>query len=680
MQGLTFKRLVLSVLILWCLGRTFCLADDIGCPLDFGNLNFTKVRSTCLTPDRGRCCRFVNAIVAIAMSRYTNVTGELAVPPSSSAICLKTISNTLQSNGISSGVMAFCGLGTKITADFHCKGRTNIEEMEGTPNFTEVQMSCVPSLSSPDSCKQCLNACFTFLHNLEGVQDNVTLSICRDATFVTIVSYGDSNFANDKASCFFNAQGLEHQPVPERNGTVLAPTPSASTSSSPSPEYSPTAAHSSVARIRKARSSSHLAVILGVGVGVTAVSLSLLFLLILLIHRKMKELENSDTANHSQWNRTLSSHTRRNLNEWNKGPPSTFRRFSRREIRRATDDFSTIIGKGGFGTVYKARFKDGLVAAVKRMNKIAQQDEFCKEMELLGRLHHRHLVTLIGFCAEQHERFLVYEYMENGSLKEHLQAPIKTPLNWRIRIQIAIDVAAALEYLHFYCDPPLCHRDIKSSNILLDENFVAKVSDFGLAHAAPCGASNFEPVNTDVRGTPGYMDPEYLVTQELTEKSDVYSYGVLLLEIITARQAVQENKNLVEWAQKYILEDSNLSEMVDPNLQNMYDYEQLQSFVTIVRMCTQREGKSRPSIRQVLQLMYDRLDITCPNSALIAPEEDEDEDDNARSMSKGKIQVMSFVNGNNFSGELRCIESSPKSSVSYCSKSFLLESTSPSSQ
>lgn len=680
MRGMTFKRVVLSVFILWLLERNVCLAVDAGCPLDFGNLNFTTVKSSCFSPDRGRCCRFVNAIVAISMSRYTNITSQLAVPSSSSAICLKTISDTLLSNGISPDVMAFCGLGTKITANFHCNGRTNVEEMEGTPYFSDVQLNCVQSLSSSDSCKKCLNASLTFLHNLEGVEDNVTISICRDATFVTIVSYGDSDFANDKASCFFSAPGLERQPVSKEKGKVLAPAPSASISSSPSSEYSPNAAHSSVALIKKSHSSSHLAVILGVGVGVTAVSLSLLFLLILLIHRKMRELENSDAGNQSQWNRTLSSRARRNLHEWNKGPPSTFRRFSRRDIRIATDDFSTIIGKGGFGTVYKARFKDGLVAAVKRMNKIAQQDEFCKEMELLGRLHHRHLVTLVGFCAEQHERFLVYEYMENGSLKEHLQAPIKTPLNWRIRIQIAIDVAAALEYLHFYCDPPLCHRDIKSSNILLDENFVAKVSDFGLAHAAPCGSSNFEPVNTDVRGTPGYMDPEYLVTQELTEKSDVYSYGVLLLEIITARQAVQDNKNLVEWAQKYILEDCNLSEMVDPNLENIYDYEQLQSFVNIVRMCTQREGKSRPSIRQVLQLLYDRLDITCPNSALIAPEEDEDEDNNARSISKGKIQIMSFVNGNSFSGELRCIESSPKSSVSYCSKSFLLESTSPSSQ
>ncbi|KAH9311704.1 hypothetical protein KI387_026739, partial [Taxus chinensis] len=622
-----------------------------GCPLDFGNLDFTEVISACFGSDRGRCCRFVNAIVAISMSRYTNATSQLAVPSSSSVICLKAISATLLSNGLPSNVTAFCGLGTKIATNFHCKGRTNIEEMESTPKFQEVQLKCVqPLSSSSESCRKCLNASITFLRNLGGTEDNTTFSICRDATFVTIASYGDSDFANDKASCFFNVKGLEHQPVLWK---PPASAPSASVYSRPSPVYSPASAHSSIALIKNTHSQSHLAVILGVGIGVTVASLSLLLLLIILIDKKRKELKKSEGTNPSHWNKTLASNTCSKLHDWRNGPSSTFKRFSHKEIRRATDDFSTIIGRGGFGTVYKARFHDGLVAAVKRMNKIAQQDEFCKEMELLGRLHHRHLVTLVGFCAERHERFLIYEYMENGSLKEHLHAPTKAPLNWRIRLQIVIDVAAALEYLHFYCDPPLCHRDIKSSNILLDENFVAKVSDFGLAHAARNGASKFEPINTDVRGTPGYMDPEYLVTQELTEKSDVYSYGVLLLEIITARPAVQENKNLVEWAQKFILEDSNLFQIVDPNLENIYDYEELQSLVNIVRMCTQREGKSRPSIRHVLQLLYDRLDITCPNSALIAPEENEDEDDETKDTNgnKRKIQIEPFTNGDDFSGE-----------------------------
>ncbi|KAH7314757.1 hypothetical protein KP509_21G019000 [Ceratopteris richardii] len=246
-----------------------------------------------------------------------------------------------------------------------------------------------------------------------------------------------------------------------------------------------------------------------------------------------------------------------------------------------------------------------------------REKEFCKEMEFLGRLHHRHLVTLRGFCITRTERFLVYEYMENGSLKEHLQAGhSKAPLDWRSRIQIAIDVAAALEYLHFFCDPPLCHRDIKSSNILLDQHFVAKVADFGLAHATPTptSAAAHEQLSTDVRGTPGYLDPEYVVTRQLTLKSDIYSYGVLLLELITGRGAVQDNRNLVSWSQPYLATDSKVPLMVDPDLESNYDSEELKSLVKLVKMCTQKEGKSRPNIRQVLSFLYERLDRDASNA------------------------------------------------------------------
>ncbi|GMP38315.1 hypothetical protein CsSME_00009609 [Camellia sinensis var. sinensis] len=289
-----------------------------------------------------------------------------------------------------------------------------------------------------------------------------------------------------------------------------------------------------------------------------------------------------------------------------------FRKFSYKETKKATDHFNTIIGQGGFGTVYKAQFSDGTVVAVKRMDKVSEQaeDEFCREIELLARLHHRHLVSLRGFCIERRERFLMYEYMANGSLKDHLHTPGRTPLSWQTTIQIAIDVANALEYLHFYCDPPLCHRDIKSSNILLDENFIAKVADFGLLHASKDGSVFFEPVNTDIRGTPvsGYMDPEYVTTQELTEKSDVYSYGVLLLELVTGRRAIQDNKNLVEWSQVFLNSESSLAELVDPSIGDLFDFDQLQTVATIVRWCTQREGRARPSIKQVLRLLYECSD------------------------------------------------------------------------
>ncbi|KAA8545862.1 hypothetical protein F0562_020687 [Nyssa sinensis] len=285
------------------------------------------------------------------------------------------------------------------------------------------------------------------------------------------------------------------------------------------------------------------------------------------------------------------------------------------------------------------------------MDKVSEQaeDEFCREIELLARLHHRHLVALRGFCIGKRERFLMYEYMENGSLKDHLHTPGRTPLSWQTRIQIAVDVANALEYLHFYCNPPLCHRDIKSSNILLDENFAAKVADFGLAHASKDGSICFEPVNTDIRGTPGYMDPEYVITQELTEKSDVYSYGVLLLELVTARRAIQENKNLVEWSQEFLTSESRLPELVDPSIGDSFNFDQLQTVVTIVRWCTQREA--------------------------VEGEESEGTEGRGRT-SKGKMHRGEMIF---HSGDGRCLASSSSTSRSYCSRSFLLETGSPQS-
>eukprot|EP00250_Pteridium_aquilinum_P016472 c23119_g1_i2 orf=327-1820(-) len=361
---------------------------------------------------------------------------------------------------------------------------------------------------------------------------------------------------------------------------------------------------------------SHLTLIAVLGVLVTVTALILLWLLVFLIKRQKKKLEKPASLEASggvpAWSKDILQSPKNPLRKWLRDS-TTFRRFNHSEIQKATDNFSTIIGKGGFGTVYKAYFNDGLVAAVKRMYRVSRQreKEFCKEMEFLGRLHHRHLVTLRGFCITKTERFLVYEYMENGSLKEHLQAGhSKAPLDWRTRIQVAIDVAAALEYLHFFCEPPLCHRDIKSSNILLDQHFVAKVADFGLAHATPTptSAAAYEQISTDVRGTPGYLDPEYVVTRQLTVKSDIYSYGVLLLELITGRGAVQDNRNLVSWSQPYLATDAKVPLMVDPDLEDNYDPEELRSLVKLLKMCTQKEGKSRPTIRQVLSFLYERLD------------------------------------------------------------------------
>ncbi|KAL8097118.1 putative receptor-like protein kinase At1g49730 isoform X2 [Apium graveolens] len=534
------------------------------CPLDLTGSNFSVTATMCSQrEDRGKCCRYINALIAISIARYANLTSNLGVAPDLSEICLHTISQTLELYGVTRNATAFCGFGTKIPVNYECQGRTTVTQMLQSPRFTDVTKNCKLPLTEKPDCRKCLNAGVGYVRNLVGAANNLTLSTCRDATFVTLASGVDNTSAVDIAGCFFGVQAL-----------VTAP------------------------------------------------------------------------------------------------GPSMFKKFSYKETKKATNNFSFVIGQGGFGTVYKAQFSDGLVAAVKRMDKVSEQaeDDFCKEIELLARLHHRHLVALRGFCIERHERFLMYEYMANGSLKDHLHTPGRT-LSWRNRIKIAIDVANALEYLHFYCNPPLCHRDIKSSNILLDENFVAKLADFGLAHASKDGSVFFEPVNTDIRGTPGYMDPEYVFSQELTEKSDVYSYGVVLLELLTSRRAIQDDRNLVEWSQAFMASDSTIHELVDPNIGDSFDVEQLQTIVSIVRWCTQSEGRARPSIKQVLRLLYDCSDPMHSDFVEAVEEEDYDGTRGRGSTSKGKLQ----------SWDGRCLASSSSTSRSYCSRSFLLETGSPQS-
>ncbi|KAI9123942.1 hypothetical protein K1719_005242 [Acacia pycnantha] len=608
------------------------------CPLDFSGSNFTLASSMCSNQvERGKCCRYINANIAVSVARFANVTRSLGVTPNASDLCLQTISQTLQHYGVPRNATIFCGFGTKISVNYECEGRTTVVQMLQSPRFGQVVENCKVPLAEESKCKKCLNAGINFIHHLIGNEDNITLSTCRDATFAALASQVDEMSTIDIASCFFGVQGLLKPHASEPSPTL--PTPEASPS--------PLVADSPIA------------------------AAVMLLVLIVLIRRKRREKEVPHNFSKTPSKATSSCA----MWKFQEGPSSMFQKFNYREIKKATGDFSTIIGQGGFGTVYKAHFSNDLVLAVKRMNKVSEQgeDEFCREIELLARLHHRHLVALRGFCVKNHERFLMYEYMENGSLKDHLHTPGRAPLSWRTRIQIAIDVANALEYLHFYCDPPLWHRDIKSSNILLDENFVAKLADFGLAHASKDGSICLEAVNTNITGTPGYMDPEYVVTHELTEKSDIYSYGVLLLEIVTGRRVIQDNKNLVEWAQPYMGPDSvtRSMELVDPSVRESFDLDQLQTVVSIVEWCTQREGRTRPSIKQALRLLYETSEPM--HSGFLEDEEREGSQQGGRN-SRGKIQRNEALFQ---SGDARYLASSSSTSRSYCSRSFLLETSSP---
>ncbi|PIA65282.1 hypothetical protein AQUCO_00100632v1 [Aquilegia coerulea] len=210
-------------------------------------------------------------------------------------------------------------------------------------------------------------------------------------------------------------------------------------------------------------------------------------------------------------------------------------------LEAATDNFSesNILGEGGFGCVYKACFDNNFLAAVKRMD-VGGQDaerEFEKEVDLLNRIQHPDIISLLGYCIHDETRFIIYELMQNGSLERQLHGPSHgSALTWHIRMKIALDTARALEYLHENCNPPVIHRDLKSSNILLDSNFKAKISDFGLAVIS--GSQNKN--NIKLSGTLGYVAPEYLLDGKLTDKSDVYAFGVILLELLMGRKPVEK--------------------------------------------------------------------------------------------------------------------------------------------
>ncbi|KAL9992141.1 putative protein kinase RLK-Pelle-CrRLK1L-1 family [Helianthus debilis subsp. tardiflorus] len=295
-----------------------------------------------------------------------------------------------------------------------------------------------------------------------------------------------------------------------------------------------------------------------------------------------------------------------------------FNRFSLAEIQLATQHFNKklIIGKGGFGMVYRGRIystRDATArtVAIKRSNSSSSQGaaEFMTEIEMLIKLRHSNLVSLIGYCSENNEMILVYEYMFNGTIDHHLHGA-HTPLSWMHRLRISIGVAKGLQYLHTGWHPQqgIIHRDVKSSNILLDMNWVAKVSDFGMSKIIGQLSSG---VTTNLKGTFGYLDPEYCSTGKLTKESDVYSFGVVLFELLSGRRAVDplfvdEGINLAGWAKKCIKE-GRIDQVVSSHIRTQISPKSLKEFVQIADRCSKSSRKDRPTMADVLAALQQSM-------------------------------------------------------------------------
>ncbi|BFG36680.1 hypothetical protein CerSpe_229550 [Prunus speciosa] len=281
--------------------------------------------------------------------------------------------------------------------------------------------------------------------------------------------------------------------------------------------------------------------------------------------------------------------------------------FSFDELKKCTNNFSDSneIGSGGYGKVYRGMLSDGQVVAIKRAQQGSMQGglEFKTEIELLSRVHHKNVVGLLGFCFEQGEQMLVYEFMPNGTLRESLSGRSGIHLDWKRRLRVTLGSARGLAYLHELANPPIIHRDVKSTNILLDEHLTAKVADFGLSKlVADSGKGH---VSTQVKGTLGYLDPEYYMTQQLTEKSDVYSFGVVMLELITARQPIEKGKYIVREVR--LMMDKNdeehygLRELMDRSIRNSGTLIGFGRFLELALQCVEESAADRPTMSELVK-------------------------------------------------------------------------------
>ncbi|KAL2335409.1 hypothetical protein Fmac_016622 [Flemingia macrophylla] len=301
-------------------------------------------------------------------------------------------------------------------------------------------------------------------------------------------------------------------------------------------------------------------------------------------------------------------------NSWK--PSILCRSFSLVEIKAATKNFDDVyvIGVGGFGHVYKGYIDGSTPVAIKRLKAGSQQGsrEFTNEIEMLSQLRHLHLVSLIGYCNENNEMIIVYDFMERGNLRDHLYDTNKSPLSWKQRLQICIGVARGLHHLHTGVKDVIIHRDVKSTNILLDDKWVAKVSDFGLSKIGPTDITK-DHVSTAVRGSFGYLDPEYYTTQHLTLKSDVYSFGVVLFEILCARPplihtAEAEQLSLANWV-RHCYQNGTMDQIVDPLLKGRIAPECFSKFCEIGISCLLQDGRHRPSMNNVISMLEFALQL-----------------------------------------------------------------------
>ncbi|KAL2976989.1 hypothetical protein AAZX31_13G039700 [Glycine max] len=456
-------------------------------------------------------------------------------------------------------------------------------------------------------------------HNQKGlaVQRNYAVLIPKDNTQKKVnLSLQMHPYATNDKTTYSDAilNGLEIFKISQDESNNLA-------GPNPDPVQTP---HNNIPAPKGNRSSksgtSIIGIVAGVVSGVVLISLIILFLIVFFRRKTIttpKDYNKSKSSATSKWGPLSFTTTKSTTTTKSSLPSELCRNFSLAEIEAATNNFDDvlIIGVGGFGHVYKGYIDGGFTpVAIKRLKPDSQQgaNEFTNEIEMLSQLRHLHLVSLIGYCNENYEMILVYDFMARGTLRQHLYNSDNPPVSWKQRLQICIGAARGLHYLHTGGKHTIIHRDVKTTNILLDDKWVAKISDFGLSRIGPTSIDKSH-VSTVVKGSFGYLDPEYYKRYRLTEKSDVYSFGVVLFEMLCARPplihtAEMQQVSLANWV-RHCYQSGTMTQIVDPTLKGRITPECFNKFCEIGMSCLLEDATQRPSMNDVVGMLQFALQL-----------------------------------------------------------------------
>lgn len=513
-----------------------------------------------------RCTSF-NQALHLVLVDYVATSGFFLVPNTSAAACWDTFNQKLSSFGITVDVRSLCNLSTSSIArgsGGDCKNVTSVQALAGivsTPVLAGVTQQCVnASIRSFSLCSACTAAVSQATVNSLAGNSNGTINSCQDIMSLYASSSVPNSSRIDVAQCLFNIADFSTDDGNNRMKYIYG----------------------------------------GVGAAVTLILVLGMAFFFYTRQQKLKAALNKQEVERSKEKMAKSN--------------SNLIWFTMDQIKAATNNFSrhNIVGTGGYGNVYRGTLDDGTEIAVKRFKNIsaAGDDDFFHELEVISSVRHRNLVALRGCCVDKtdlggHQRIIVCDYLPNGSLHDHLFDK-NSNMDWPRRQNIALGIVRGLSYLHQEVQPAILHRDIKASNILLDANWNALVADFGLAKFTPDGATH---LTTRVAGTQGYVAPEYVLYGQLTERSDVYSFGILLLELLTGRAILKpEYKEgegpvlITDWAWA-LVKQGRVLDALDPKMGNLGPPEVMERYILLALLCAHPQVPFRPTLDKVLKIM-----------------------------------------------------------------------------